>query len=159
MFTGDYNCLGEVNILVITPLLPRIQGWIGIIYNIIMHLAIIIICLNLCIPCLPLRNMHASPPWTVMWLLILSHAWLGSRIWCHRVIGWWSFWHLFHENWSDNSRVTHVRIFSLKNAIQTYYGDKINVYEFLWQFWHHVMWSLIFNTCVSNHIEDSANLP
>ena len=26
VFTGDYKCLGEVNILV-TPLLPRIQGY------------------------------------------------------------------------------------------------------------------------------------
>ena len=29
----DYKCLGEGNILVITPLLPRIQGWIRIYYN------------------------------------------------------------------------------------------------------------------------------
>jgi hypothetical protein len=26
VFMGDYKCLGEVNILVITSLLPRIQG-------------------------------------------------------------------------------------------------------------------------------------
>ena len=26
VLTGDYNCLGEVDILVITPLFPRIQG-------------------------------------------------------------------------------------------------------------------------------------
>jgi hypothetical protein len=30
VFTGDYKCLGGVNILVIIPLLSRIQGWIRI---------------------------------------------------------------------------------------------------------------------------------
>ena len=30
LFQRDYKCLGEGNILVITPLLPRIQGWVRI---------------------------------------------------------------------------------------------------------------------------------
>jgi malate/lactate dehydrogenase len=29
VFSEDYKCLGEVDILVITPLLPRIQGHIA----------------------------------------------------------------------------------------------------------------------------------